>query len=208
MTLLDSPSVPDVDAAERSTRLQEASAAWNDRIAADVTNAHLTYRVRGAGEGAVATRLRAGKHQLLVDEPGALAGDDLAASPVEFALAALVSCQVVVYRLYAEALGIAVDDIDITAEGDLDARRLFAHRRERARRLLLGPARHRDHRPRERRALRGAEGCGRRPLPGARPLREPDAGVGGRPQGLTRVGAFSGGCGWRRRRAAARSPLA
>ncbi len=125
MTLLDSPSVPDVDAAERATRLQEASAAWNDRIAADVTNAHLTYRVRGAGEGSVATRLRAGKHQLLVDEPGALAGDDLAASPVEFALAALISCQVVVYRLYAEALGIAVDDVDITAEGDLDARRLF-----------------------------------------------------------------------------------
>jgi uncharacterized OsmC-like protein len=125
MTLLDSPAISDVDAAERSSRLQEASAAWHGRIADDVANAQLTYRVRGAGEGAVATRLRAGKHQLLVDEPGALAGDDRAASPVEFALAALISCQVVVYRLYAEALGIVVDDIDITADGDLDARRLF-----------------------------------------------------------------------------------
>ncbi len=126
MTLLDSPAVPDVDAAERSARLQEAGAAWHGRIADDATNAQLTYRVRGAGAGAVATRLRAGKHRLLVDEPAALAGDDQAASPVEFALAALVSCQVVVYRLYAEALGIVVDDIDIEAEGDLDARRLFA----------------------------------------------------------------------------------
>lgn len=60
-----------------------------------------------------------------VDEPGALAGDDIAASPVEYALGALISCQVVVYRLYAQALGIQVDGIDIKAEGDLDARRLF-----------------------------------------------------------------------------------
>jgi Predicted redox protein, regulator of disulfide bond formation len=49
----------------------------------------------------------------------------VAASPVEYALGALLSCQVVVYRLYAQALGIQVDEIDIAAEGDLDARRLF-----------------------------------------------------------------------------------
>ena len=40
-------------------------------------------------------------------------------------LGALISCQVVVYRLYAQALGIVVDEIDVQAEGDLDARRLF-----------------------------------------------------------------------------------
>ena len=99
--------------------------AWNDRIAADAANAQLSYRVRGEGEGAVATRLRAGKHEFFVDEPAALAGDDIAPSPVEVALGALIACQVVVYRLYAEALGIQVDDIKVTAEGDLDARRLF-----------------------------------------------------------------------------------
>jgi putative redox protein len=128
MTLLDSPAIPtipDVDAAERALRLQEAGAAWHDRIAADPAAGQLTYRVGGTGEGAVATRLRAGKHEFLVDEPAALAGDDVAASPVEVALGALIACQVVVYRLYAEALGIALDDIDVTAEGDLDARRLF-----------------------------------------------------------------------------------
>lgn len=31
----------------------------------------------------------------------------------------------VVYRLYAQALGVRVDDIAIEAEADLDARRLF-----------------------------------------------------------------------------------
>jgi len=124
MTLTDTISSPSITADERAARLVEAGTAWNTRIAADHTNAYLSYKVTGHGEGSVAA-IRAGKHTFLVDEPGALAGDDLAASPVEFALGALISCQIVVYRLYANALGIQVDDIDITAEGDLDARRLF-----------------------------------------------------------------------------------
>ncbi len=125
MTLIDTVSVPPIDSAERAERLAEAGAAWADRIAADASSAHLTYRVRGTGEGSVASRITAGSHEFLVDEPAALAGDDVAASPVEFALGALISCQIVVYRLYANALGIRVDDIEIAAEGDLDARRLF-----------------------------------------------------------------------------------
>jgi putative redox protein len=125
MTLLNELSVPSVTAEERAGRLTEAGTAWGERIAADVANGQLTYKVSGSGAGAVASEINAGKHRFLVDEPGALAGDDLAASPVEFALGALISCQIVVYRLYAQALGIVVDDIRIDAEGDLDARRLF-----------------------------------------------------------------------------------
>jgi len=125
MTLLDSPSIPISTAAERAERLTAAGSAWGERIAADTAAAHLTYTVHGSGSGSVATTLRAGKHEFVVDEPAALAGDDVAASPVEYALGALVACQVVVYRLYAQALGIQVDDIDVKAEGDLDARRLF-----------------------------------------------------------------------------------
>ncbi|GAA2172978.1 OsmC family protein [Agrococcus versicolor] len=118
-------TLPDSSADERATRLADAGSAWGERIAADRTAAHLRYRVQGTGEGAVATRVRAGAHTFWIDEPAALAGDDVAASPVEIALGALVSCQVVVYRLYAQALSIPFDDIEITAEGDLDAARLF-----------------------------------------------------------------------------------
>ncbi|CAN5465446.1 OsmC family protein [soil metagenome] len=125
MTLLSAIDVPSVTAAERADRLTGAGSAWGERIAADVANGQLTYRVQGSGTGAVASEIVAGKHRFLVAEPGALAGDDLAASPVEFALGALISCQIVVYRLYAQALGIQVDDITVDAEGDLDARRLF-----------------------------------------------------------------------------------
>lgn len=125
MTLIDTPTVPFDTADDRAERLTSAGASWGVRIAADATAAQLTYRVAGVGEGSVASTIIAGKHRFLVDEPGALAGDDLAASPVEFALGALISCQVVVYRLYAQGLGIQFDDISIVAEGDLDARRLF-----------------------------------------------------------------------------------
>lgn len=125
MTLLTAPTVPTSTADERAARLTEAGSAWHGRIAENPASAHLTYRVSGSGEGSVASRIRAGKHEFVVDEPTALAGDDVAASPVEFALGALISCQIVVYRLYAQALGIVVDDIRIEAEGDLDARRLF-----------------------------------------------------------------------------------
>ena len=135
MTLLDSATIPSTTDAEltnsalidrvRADRLSVAGAAWGERIAADSTSANLTFTVRGVAEGSVATRITSGKHTFLVDEPDALAGDDAAASPVEYALGALISCQVVVYRLYAHALGIQLDTVEIVAEGDLDVRGLF-----------------------------------------------------------------------------------
>jgi len=127
MTLLpDTLALIDtITSEQRAERLNSAGAAWGERIAADAANAQLTYTVTGRGVGSVGTEIRAGRHRFLVDEPAGLAGDDAAASPVEYALAALVSCQVVVFRLYAQALGLTIDDIEITAEGDLDVRKLF-----------------------------------------------------------------------------------
>ena len=128
MTLLSDQStavLPEVTADERAARLADAGAAWNERIARDASTAALTYTVTGRGVGSVGTEIRSGRHRFLVDEPAGLAGDDAAPSPVEYALGALVSCQVVVFRLYAQALGLTIDDIEITAEGDLDVRKLF-----------------------------------------------------------------------------------
>lgn len=124
-TLTASVSIPEITEQQRAERLAEAGSAWSDRIDANRSSAHLTFRAEGSGEGAVATRIRAGAHEFVIDEPEALAGDDVAASPVEVALGALIGCQVVVYRLYAQALGIRFDDIRISAEGDLDAARLL-----------------------------------------------------------------------------------
>ena len=112
-------------AEDRAARLDEAGAFWTGKITADTANAKLTFKVAGEGTGPVATRVTAGKHEFSVDEPAGLAGEDTAASPVEYALGALASCQVVVYRLYAHQLGIRFDEISIDAEGDLDVQGLF-----------------------------------------------------------------------------------
>ncbi|WP_437583176.1 OsmC family protein [Paramicrobacterium sp. CJ85] len=128
MTLTDTAapaSVPSVSADERAERLTTAGAAWSERIQNAPSSANLTFTVTGEGTGSVASTITAGKHTFTIDEPAPLAGDDAAASPVEYALGALISCQIVVYRLYAQNLGIQVDDIRATAEGDLNVTGLF-----------------------------------------------------------------------------------
>lgn len=122
---LETTIVPAITDEDRETRLTEAGAFWGGHIAKNVDNAKLTYLVKGFGEGSVASRINAGKHEFYIDEPAGLAGDDIAASPVEIALGALIACQIVVYRLFAQNLGITIDTIDAKAEGDLDVQGLF-----------------------------------------------------------------------------------
>ena len=124
MTITTASAI-DVTAAERDARLEQAEQAWGERLAADTANARLVFAAAGTAEGSVATRVRAGRHEWLIDEPAALAGDDAGTSPVEAALGALLACQTVVYRLYARRLGLTIDSFELRAEGDLDVRGLF-----------------------------------------------------------------------------------
>ena len=98
-TIAPTSTAVSVNAEERAARLFETGTAWNTRIATRPKNAQLAYKVTGEGEGAVASVIRAGKHHFLTDVLGALAGDYPGASPVEFDLGALISCQIVVYPL-------------------------------------------------------------------------------------------------------------
>ena len=66
--------------------------------------------------------IEARQFRFFADEPEALGGEDSAPNPVEYLLAALATCQEVTYRLYADALGIPVDGISISLDGDLDLR--------------------------------------------------------------------------------------
>lgn len=76
----------------------------------------------GRSFGELATRLQAREHHVVADEPEVLGGQDLGANPVELALSGLIACQAVTYRVWAKKLGIALDDIAIHADGDLDIR--------------------------------------------------------------------------------------
>jgi uncharacterized OsmC-like protein len=91
----------------------------------DAANAAVVFRAAGRGDSGVATDIRIGRHELLIDEPPALGGADAAPNPVEFALAGLLSCQVVTYRFWAAKLDIPLDDVQVEVEGDLDVRGFF-----------------------------------------------------------------------------------
>jgi len=107
-----SPLAAVLDATERAVHADPAAAA-------------ALFKARGSSTGPVTTTIGLGRHTVQTDEPATLGGQDSAPNPVEYALASLLSCQAVTYRFWAVKLGIEVEDIDISIEGDLDVRGFF-----------------------------------------------------------------------------------
>ena len=90
-------------------------------------NAAVSFTVHHALAANTATLVdvQARDHAFAVDEPPALGGTDQAANPVEYALAALGSCQVITYQFWAARLGIPLTAIRVTVDGDLDLHGFF-----------------------------------------------------------------------------------
>ncbi len=65
-------------------------------------------------------------HEVTVDEPHALGGEDTGPNPVELILAAFGTCQEITYRAYATALGIPLEKVSVHVDGDIDLRGFFA----------------------------------------------------------------------------------
>lgn len=105
--------------------LNDISTATADAVAQDPANAAVVFRASGTPQGVVGSTITARSHRIQVDEPPTLGGDDTAANPLEVYLGALISCQIVTYRFWAQRLGIVVDDVAVEAEGDLDVRGFF-----------------------------------------------------------------------------------
>lgn len=60
-----------------------------------------------------------------IDEPASLGGTDQGANPIEHLLAALASCTVISYQVWADKLGLKVDSIDVDLTGDIDLAGFF-----------------------------------------------------------------------------------
>lgn len=112
-------------AAARDDTLRRIADGNATKIAGDPGRATVRYRAAGTGTDGVRSEITVRGHRLVVDEPPAVGGQDAAPNPPETALAALLACQVVTYRLWAAKLGVPLDDIQIEAEGDLDVRGFF-----------------------------------------------------------------------------------
>ncbi len=85
-------------------------------------NAVITFSASSRLAEGLRCEVAARDFRFAVDEPEALGGTDSAPNPVEYLLAALASCQEITYRLYADALGIPLDDVSVTLEGEIDLR--------------------------------------------------------------------------------------
>lgn len=107
--------------------LNDVIEGTRDAVTTDPSNAAVSFSVSNTlvpgTETAVRVQIR--DHLFAVDEPAALGGTDSAANPVEYALAALGSCQVITYQFWAAKLGIPLDAVTVTVDGDLDLHGFF-----------------------------------------------------------------------------------
>jgi uncharacterized OsmC-like protein len=120
---MDSAQTADLPA--RDAGLRRILDATGAKLAAEPGRAAIRYRAEGTGGDGMRSEIRIGRHEVLVDEPPSIGGGGAAPNPLETALAALLSCQVVTYRLWAAKLGVPLEGIRIDVEGDLDVHGFF-----------------------------------------------------------------------------------
>ncbi|SKK78634.1 OsmC-like protein [Mycobacteroides abscessus subsp. massiliense] len=108
-----------------ATSLNAITDATREAVTDKPAAAHVVFKASAQPEGTVGSEISLGKYRVHVDEPPSLGGQNTAPNPVEYYLASLLSCQVVTYRFWAERLGIQVDSLSASAEGDLDVRGFF-----------------------------------------------------------------------------------
>ncbi len=109
-----------------SEKLRDLIAETQQAFRANPVDAQATFKsVSVLGEG-LRSEAELRHHQLVVDEPASLGGTDSGPNPVELVLAALGTCQEITYRAYAAALGIPLEHVSVTLEGDIDFRGFFA----------------------------------------------------------------------------------
>jgi uncharacterized OsmC-like protein len=100
--------------------------ATKTALSADPKQAQATFEAHHDLVGPCEVTVTVGSgHEFRVDEPEALGGSNAAANPVEYALAALGSCQAITYRVWAAQLGVRLDKVAISIDGDIDLRGFF-----------------------------------------------------------------------------------
>lgn len=109
-----------------SEQYTQAFSATQQALRQQPDQAGVAFSVESRGEGGLFRKVQIRDFTVEVDEPASLAGTDRAPNPVEYALAALATCQEITYRLHAAALGIPLKDVSVSLQGDLDLRGFFA----------------------------------------------------------------------------------
>lgn len=87
--------------------------------------ADLKFRVKAESETATKTRVKARNFEIIVDEPADLGGNNDAANPVEYVLAAFSGCINVMGHLVAKEMDFELRGLKIDMVGDLNPDKLF-----------------------------------------------------------------------------------
>lgn len=100
--------------------------ATKTALLSDPSQAQAKFEAHHSLVGATEVTVKVGSgHQITVDEPETLGGGNAAANPVEYALAALGSCQAITYRIWAIQLGLQLEKVEIHIVGDINLRGFF-----------------------------------------------------------------------------------
>jgi uncharacterized OsmC-like protein len=103
-----------------NAELRDLIHATQAQYQSDPDSAQTTFRSDSALQSGLRSRAAMRDHEITVDEPEQLGGTDAGPNPVELVLAALGTCQEITYRAYATALGIPVDSVSVSLEGDIN----------------------------------------------------------------------------------------
>jgi putative redox protein len=98
------------------------SGAVRERTGPVTTMGHLARVFASTGTATPPYRvdIRAGRHQIISDEPASAGGGDLGLSPFGLLLSALAACTATTLRMYAERKGWELTTIDLDVRFDLD----------------------------------------------------------------------------------------
>lgn len=81
----------------------------------------LTFKVESNWEaGKPGTRSRAGKHEIVIDEPVSAGGNDLGPNPMQYLLSSLGGCFIAMGRMVAGEMGLKIDHMRCRVEGDIN----------------------------------------------------------------------------------------
>jgi len=78
------------------------------------------FRVRGRSESPTRFVVRAGRHEIIIDEPPSVGGEDKGPNGVEYMMASLIGCINVVGHFVAKEMGIEIRGLEMTATGALN----------------------------------------------------------------------------------------
>ena len=108
-----------------SDTLRETITATQENYRSQPNAANASFQSNSRLERGLRSDVSIRQHNLVIDEPPQLGGDDSGPNPVELVLAALGSCQEITYKAYATVLGINVESVSVKLEGDIDLRGFF-----------------------------------------------------------------------------------